>query len=722
MEKSNLLEYIDQHKLDEMGASGYQSNSGVEVLKEEIQTLRAENEALRNENEELWNAENDDREPRSNQRAQKLSEQITAKNREIDQLRNQINRLVEDIGRLNEEVRLKKTESSNKKQSQAHENNLLERVTELTKQEETLKETIDQITHKLHESEAQLSYYQQEQKELQTEIAQLKEVIENQKLGISEIRYDNTTNQNYSTVLKDRNEGLEAELLQVQEKLGNAMQKLHELNLEKLELQEKIQAQQNELDSYQSMLNDSKAQAEKERQDKRDELKKQISQNQVLKAELVKLREDVEQSQQEINMKAEELKLLKELLDKRTSQNRTLAEENRSLRLKSEEYETLRNELERTRSDCGKTIGELKEYEAQIYNKNEEFRQVRQKLESTEYQLLNTAKSLKELQQEKSNAKTENRRLLDKISDLEHEVKRLNTRLKENEALVINTSTEAENLTKRMFRQEKDTEMLETENRKLIKENKSLQETQEERARSIICSNEKLNETLTLIKESFSALFHLVENSDGQTTLLSNRIKETMTRLANYYYKANDEQVLVKLAEMVHEVSHSYLQELEAAVRKIIDQKQELSISHQKVSLLEKKCLHLSNEEKNAKAREESLRYEIEALRETKLNQIGAATEIRLHNDAKALLEQENMELRNEIERLVSQIQASKTKRQIETLPDEQIKQTMGYQKTESNESCAELTVDHQSELKLLEEKCAVLNREKKSCEELLER
>ncbi len=53
--------------------------------------------------------------------------------------------------------------------------------------------------------------------------------------------------------------------------------------------------------------------------------------------------------------------------------------------------------------------------------------------------------------------------------------------------------------------------------------------------------------------------------------------------------------------------------------RRVVDLKQDLVISNQRVVMLERKCLNQTTEEGEAKQRELELRKEIEALREEKL-------------------------------------------------------------------------------------------------------
>ena len=152
----------------------------------------------------------------------------------------------------------------------------------------------------------------------------------------------------------------------------------------------------------------------------------------------------------------------------------------------------------------------------------------------------------------------------------------------------------------------------------------------------------------------------------------------------------------------------------------MIDLKQELGAANQRVTLLDKRCLDLSNETTGLKAREDTLRYELETLKEEKFNQnIGS-------EKSAAALEQENQEMRAEIESLLYQIGVLQAKRNlaIEIPADEEIKGQPEYKQTVSTEDSPrkEIAISNAIETKLLEERCAALSKEKKSLEEILER
>lgn len=154
----------------------------------------------------------------------------------------------------------------------------------------------------------------------------------------------------------------------------------------------------------------------------------------------------------------------------------------------------------------------------------------------------------------------------------------------------------------------------------------------------------------------------------------------------------------------------------------MIELKQELAGATQRVQTLEKKCTDLTQAENNTRAREEELRHELEMLKEGRLNQMGNPAT----GEGKASLEQENEELRAEVERLIYQIGQLKAKRNltIEISPEEQINQQVEYKKTVSTEDSPrqESVVSKTVEIKLLEERCAALAKERKSIEEILER
>lgn len=476
-------------------------------------------------------------------RPSKFSEQLVSKNREIEHLHARIEGLMDEIKKLEGELKTLKSnqdipKASGRGSNREENNHLLERIAELNNQEDTFRSTISQVNQKLVDSQNQIHYYQQQQKDLQNEIAELKEIIKNQKLGgLSEIH-------NTSAVSKENFDSGDGGILQGRDRALSDLQKQHvqriqEIAVEKSELMVIIQEQKSELDSYENLLNDTKTRAEKDRQERRGELKKLIAQNQEYKTELYKLREEFENIQQELQLKTEELKLMKEHLDKRAAQNRALAEENRSLRAKADDFEMMGAPLGRTRGEFGNSPREGKEFESQLFSRNDDNKLLRQKLETTEFQLLNTMKSFKDLEQDKDEAKAENRRLLEKIDDLEREIMKM-----------------------KLVRQEK-IDTLGTETRESLQNTRKLQDNQEDRVKVIETVNEKLNAAMGSVKENFSALFQLVESSSGQTALLSKRIKEAMTRLSNYHYEATDEQVAINLAALVHEVALTLSQELD---------------------------------------------------------------------------------------------------------------------------------------------------------------
>lgn len=157
-------------------------------------------------------------------------------------------------------------------------------------------------------------------------------------------------------------------------------------------------------------------------------------------------------------------------------------------------------------------------------------------------------------------------------------------------------------------------------------------------------------------------------------------------------------------------------------VRKVIDLKQELTVANQRVYTLDKKCMNFSSEEATARIREEELRRELETLREDKLLEIRppSSTERKAPSPQKTFLDRENQELRNEIERLMYELETLKSRKNVADTS----RQFNEVRKSNSNDDSANLDGDsiiNNDNNAKLEERCAMLNREKKSFEDILE-
>jgi len=608
---------------------------------EKLRRLESENQRLRNEgyhsSSQLSQLEQENQhlqeQLRENMETYKLNleklkheqmELMREKDRQIEKNRKEIDNLQTELKTYKEMYHEKENDLRERLYAiqKDYENNLEKLENKLRtyeRNELTLKGLVDKNTTEAIQSMNRLNILQEQKKLLEADLSEYRKINEDLTALNDDLKRRVDKLEKAKNEAEEKIMSLTRELTRSREESVSYQRKLHEISDYNSTLEKKIMEREQELTSFDGVLNESKERFEKEKQAKLDELKKLYDENSALRQENRTLKENYNKTMNSLSMKEEEINILRNHIEKKNQQNQSLLEENKTIRQKMEDLAALKDQIDLLRNEKEKNSKELREYEEILNNKTSTLRNTMTKLESTENELYALTNDLKIAQQEREDLLAENSKLKRRLMDLEEDERILRAACDEKDEKLGRALKENERLQKQLLDLTQEAEQMVQEHHR-VQEEKEIMKMDDDRFRTTIDRSLGLcKETLRHFKEYVETYLNILHSSPDAQLFFTKRFKELIETFDYLKFSKEDESLLPQLLEYLYSSLEIVFDEIENLSRRIVDLKQDLQINQHRVSTLEKKCLNLSTEEANARQREIELRKEIDLLREEKL-------------------------------------------------------------------------------------------------------
>jgi chromosome segregation ATPase len=248
-----------------------------------------------------------------------------------------------------------------------------------------------------------------------------------------------------------------------------------------------------------------------------------------LRQETRSLKESYARALTAINLKEEEIVILRNHLEKKNQSHQALVEENRMIRQRLDDVLHIRDQVEILRNEKDRFGKEIREYEELLSNKTNNLRNTMTKLEAVEQEMFDTTTNLKSLQVERDDLLSENTQIKKRLHDLEENDRILRIQCDEKEEKVGRLIKEGDKLQKQVLQLTKDLENLCSEQHQIQNERGFLKFNQEKDQKIIEKSVEVCYQTLNRLNETLDGLARTAGNS-SEINLFSKMFRELLEK------------------------------------------------------------------------------------------------------------------------------------------------------------------------------------------------
>jgi len=642
-----------------------------------------------------------------------------SKDKEAEGLRRQLDELVGEHNKLQDLYKKKEAEFQDKcyqmrNEFEAEINRLEEQNGILEENENNLKAIVEKNNNEISKVLKQLNNLKDQNKKLEKELHTLRNLQNSLEIENSELRDTLDHQEKFYLTQEEDNMKSAREMANFREESEKNYMRATELSNMNSTLEKRLADKEKEIREYESLINESKKRGERDRQAKLDEVKRLYDENNELRRETHQQKDHFGKLTTSLSLKEEEVTMLKNHLDKKTQQIRVLTEENRLFKQKAEDLDYIQEQLGMIRNENDVAKRELRDFEDQIEDKSNTLKNTMTKLETTEHELFDTLSNLKDLQRERADLIAENARLQKKIEEFKGDKENMHSERAVQEDKILQLMKDNDRAQKNLARVSKDLEELSSDYNKLTDEVGTTRE-EEKSYRTVVMQVVDMSKNmLNKVKQYVTVYNEMLVTSPDALIILGKRFR-TLLETFDVYQFSKDKQdgrsVLVKATDYIGEIMSVLLEESENLGRRVIDLKQDLLIGNQRVVMLERKCMNLTNDEAEIKQREGELRRELETLREEKFLIQKDKSNVYTRE---VRVEKENTELKREVAKL--EFELKDLRNNLRNMDQENSRlQTTIVRKNDHQELRGQ-------DATLLEERYKVIQKEKKSYEEILQK
>jgi len=507
----------------------------------------------------------------------------------------------------------------------------------------------------------------------------------------------------------------EAEKAQLSQTLHHLREENDSRNTELDRLQRDLSSCQKKLTATEEALNDTQLRLEQERDSRGSDVNGLNRDLQSLRNELANLRQERHQLQTQLTGQTSQIEELHKQITQKQSQIHNLQHERDDLQRSNDNLSAAQSKAERLEQQCRNQSSDIgrtqEELELALRKGIESDRNLQEaKSEITRLEIENEG-----LKNRLENAERDNEELRERLDMMDKDLLELsNTNVDSDQKLrsTVNKNEwlakQVENLTEELRQVRKlqveteqqidDLNLTHTKNRTLLDRNSG----------HFINLHQLYNHCASMIQE-FVEEFKALSASSNYDLYVGNLLQEKAKRF-NSSVVMDDYGQLEEVYQDVVEWMTSVMAELKKSVRYVGELKGEIHEKTQKIAVLEQKWSNLSTEDQVLKGRDRDLRAEIERLRDEK-RQLEKDKDLLYGREGQ--LEKENDSLKNELRSL---------RRETENLRTDNKSVIIDRDSTiislKEKVDCHDIDNYH---VKTLEEKAAILAREKRSLDILFD-
>ena len=429
-----------------------------------------------------------------------------------------------------------------------------------------MKRIIEKNSSDITKALKQINSYKEKTKKLEAELEEAQSFQETIQAENHELREALNQIEEKNQDTREAELQTSRELKKLREESEKNFYKVTELGNLNSTLEKRLQAKEEEVSEYENMVNESKKRGERDRQSKLDEVRKLCDENNELRRELHGLKENLAKSSTALNLKDEEVTLLKNHLDKKNQQNRTLLDENRLYKQKSEEVEYLQEQLSGVRGEYERNMRGIRDYEDQIENKTATLKNTMNKLETAEQEVFTTLSNFKELQRERADLLAENTRLHKKVEDMKASVENVELQRVDQDEKLAQVTKGYEKAQKELARVTEDLENLSREYDKLNEANDTVREDDNILNVTLKQASESTKDILKRVKQYITIYNEMLVTSPEALLIMGKRFRTLLDSFDGYQFVKDGKEarsMLVRSVDYLKEVTDVLLEEIE---------------------------------------------------------------------------------------------------------------------------------------------------------------